>query len=715
MAGGNFKMGRRTLAMAATATWLFPAVAMAADAADAGVALSEVLVTAKQRSVSTVSTKTDTPLIETPQAVSVITSDQISLRGALSLQDALGYSAGVRSDAYGNDGRVDSFRVRGDTPTQYLDGLRNGQVVYSTAKVDAYTLERIEVLKGPSSVLYGQGTVAGVVAMTTKRPQFTPAGEIVASYGTFDRKQIQGDYTAPLSDSVAFRVVGLYRKADSQVDHIGDDRWLIEPSLTWRPRDGSEITVLLRHQEDRTGSTTQFLPWAGTLLPNVNGKLSSSLFIGEPDWEKFNTNTTDLSLFGTHRFNEVLTYRANLRYSQAEVDYQTVYPNSYSNPLNPFVQPGQTGYVGPQRSITRYLSGSYPRTRTYALDNQLQAKFDAGPTQHTLLGGVDILTFKQNLTTAPARIISAIDLFNPVYGAYAKPTIVAGNTTKQEQVGVYLQDQIKIGALSLVGGLRHDDAKSRTVTPAGVVTRKSDSATTYRVGALYTLPNGLAPYVSYAQSFLPVTGTNLAGVPFDPQLGKQWEAGLKWQPKPGTLVTAAIYDLRDTNRVTTSPTNPLDRVQTGEVSVRGLELEGETIIAEHYEVTASYTYTESKISKSNNPLEVGKPLASTPKHLASLWGLRRFELGGGQLFRLGGGVRYSGESYDRSLTSPTYTITTPDHVLFDLMASYERDNWRFSVNVNNVADEYYFASCLARGDCFIGARRTVNASLAYRF
>jgi iron complex outermembrane receptor protein len=664
-----------------------------------------------------VATKTDTPLVETPQSISVIPAELIMQRGALSLQEALGYTAGVRADSYGNDGRVDSFTARGASPAQFLDGMRLAYGFYNAAKVDPYALSGIEVVRGPSSVLYGQGTVAGVVNMNSKRPLFERRGEVIASYGTWDRKQVQADLTGPIDAAghFAFRLTGLYRDADTQVDRIGDKRWFLAGSLTWRPTMNTDVTLLVHRQEDSTGSTTQFFPWEGTIFDNPNGRIPSSTFQGEPDWEAYKPRQTNVSIFTRHNFADGLEFRQNARAIHTKMTYQTMYPNSYTNPTNPWIQAGQPGYTGPKRSIVRTISASYPEVWNYSVDNQLQAKLDTGPLSHTLVGGVDGQSYKQKLMQATGRASTPIDLFNPVYGNYVRPTAVRGPTTKQTQLGYYLQDQIKLGELNILAGVRKDSARSRTISATNLVTRTKDSATTFRVGALYTLPGGIAPYVSYAESFLPVAGANLAGEPFNPQMGKQWEAGVKWQPNANLLATAAVYDLRDTNRVTVSPTNPLDRVQTGEVKTTGIELELQATLADVWTVTGGYTYTDAKVSRSNNPLELGKPLASVPLHAFSAWVMRRFDLKDGSAIRIGAGVRHYGETEDRNLAAPLFTLTTPSYTLADLMVSYERDNWRLSVNANNLFDKYYYSSCLTRGDCFIGARRTVNATLAYRF
>ncbi|MBO7942169.1 TonB-dependent receptor plug domain-containing protein, partial [Streptomyces sp. S9] len=197
-------------------------------------------------------------------------------QGALSVQEALGYAAGVRSDAYGLDSRGDWTLIRGSSPTEYLDGLRSSFNYYtSSMRTDPYMLERIEVLRGPSSMLFGQGSTAGVINLVSKRPQAQAQREIGVQLGSFERRQVNADLTGPLTadGTWLYRIVGVYRDSETQVDQVNDDRRLIAPSLTWKPSEDTSLTFQLRWQRDRTGSTAQFFGWSGLLAPNPNGRV----------------------------------------------------------------------------------------------------------------------------------------------------------------------------------------------------------------------------------------------------------------------------------------------------------------------------------------------------------------------------------------------------------------------------------------------------------
>ena len=268
-------------------------------------------------------TKTDTPLAETPQSVTVVTRDQMVDQGAGNLQDALNYAAGVRSDAYGQDSRTDSVRIRGALPDVYLDGLRQSYGYYtSTTRTEPYTLERLEVLRGPAGMLFGAGTAAGVVNMVSKRPLQETQREVGVQFGSFGRKQIQADLTGPLNadGSLSYRLIALQRKSDSQVDHVPDDRSVIAPSLTWRPNAATSLTLQGLWQKDKSGSSSQFLPWEGTLLPNPNGRIPVSRFIGEPGFDYYNSERKTFGWQFEHRFNENWRVRQNFRYAKNEND-----------------------------------------------------------------------------------------------------------------------------------------------------------------------------------------------------------------------------------------------------------------------------------------------------------------------------------------------------------------------------------------------------------
>jgi iron complex outermembrane receptor protein len=633
-------------------------------------------------------TKTDTPLSETPQSVTVVTRDQIVDQGATNLQDALNYAAGVRSDAYGLDSRTDSVRVRGAYPDIYLDGLRQAYGYYtSTTRTEPYTLERLEVLRGPSGMLFGAGTAAGVVNMVSKRPLQEAQREVGVQFGSFGRKQIQADLTGPLNadGSLSYRLIALQRKSDTQVDHVPDDRSLIAPSLTWRPNAATSLTLQGLWQKDKSGSSSQFLPWEGTLLPNPNGRLPGSRFIGEPG-DFYNSERKTFGWLFEHKFNDNWTVRQNFRYAQNENANQYHYGAAFSGFDSWSSDPVS------KRVLGRYFDNQLTLNRTQTLDNHVEGHFQTGALKHTLLVGADFARQRENVWSGTT--FDTIDVYAPVYGHRDVPDAVALPRTRQRQTGLYLQDQIKLDNWILVAGLRHDKAAS---SAAGSDEQKS-SATTKRLGLMYASPSGWSPYVSYSESFTPQSPRQ--GRIFTPLRGEQWEVGVKYEPKDRALAfSAAVYDLREKNQIVEEQPNVFS--QRGLTKTKGVELEAKGSIGRDLDLVAHYNYTDADAQ-----------IEGLPKHQASVWAKYRFSIGGVNGFSAGAGVRLMSSFRD---TQFGVGPRVPGIALADLVFAYDTASWRYALNINNVTDKKYFSTCLSRGDCWYGSRRNIVASATYRF
>lgn len=643
-------------------------------------------------------TKTDTPLAETPQAVTVVTRDQMVDQGATNLQDALNYAAGVRSDAYGLDSRSDGLRIRGGYPDEYQDGLRKLFDWYtSNTRTDPFLLERIEVLRGPSSMLFGQGTTGGVINMVTKRPQPTFQGEVGVQLGSWGRKQLALDLTGPLTQSGEwlYRLVAVGRVADTQVDHVPDDRTFIAPSLTWKPSGATSLTLQGHWQKDQTGSTSQFFPWDGVVLPNPNGQIPLNRFVGEPGFDRYDSERRSFGWLFEHRFNDAVTVRQNLRYSNNDVEYRTLYADSFAVPGSFAADPVN------RRLIGRIAYAQDTRARILATDQHAQLDFATGAWKHKLLVGVDALRYRKASSTffdGPAYAggtLPLFDVYNPVYTGYTAGPLTPDPSSQVRQAGLYLQDQVRWGDWIVVAGLRHDKARNSVEgTPD-----ETSSATTKRLGLMYAFPSGWSPYVSYSESFTPVAGTNFNNERFRPLRGEQVEAGVKYEPEGGRLAfNAAVYRLKEKNQRIPDPANPLNSLQAGTTKNEGVELEARGRITPAIEVLAHYNYTD-----------VDPTLEALPEHQVGVWGKWKFAVAGKPGFSVGAGVRHMTSFKDGAAP------TTPAVTLVDLLLAYETSYWRYALNINNAADKQYASLCMSRGDCWFGARRNVVASATYRF
>ncbi|CAB3927280.1 Ferrichrome outer membrane transporter/phage receptor [Achromobacter aegrifaciens] len=639
---------------------------------------------------SATATKTDTPLSETPQAITVIPREQIVDQGAQNIQDTMNYAAGVRPNAYGVDNRADYVRVRGVEPVQYLDGLRQ-YFSFNNPRTEVYAMERVEVLRGPASMLYGQGSTGGIVNLVSKRPQEETQREIGVVLGNHNRREIQADLTGSASEDGQwlYRVIAVGRDSDTQVQYAPDDRLMLAPSLTWRPSAATSLTLQATWQKDRAGTTQSFLPWSGSVQENPNGRIPTRRFASEPGFDAYDTEQFSVGWLFEHQFNDTWKVRQNFRNTVSSVDYKTLYPNVYgARRGDSYIDPEQT-------TVDRIFYVNKPRMRTLLADQNVEGKLNWGRTEHTVIFGMDYSRYRETSQTASGAG-SPLNLYHPVYGNVPEYELSDNPKINQQQIGFYAQDQIKFDKNWIfLAGIRRDRADSTTEGQD----RETDMATTKRFGLMYAADNGWSSYLSYSESFTPIAGADFYNQRWKPMRGKQVEAGIKYMPKDADIeFTAAAYDLREKNRQTNDPDNPNNQIQAGKTRTRGVELELRGRVTKELDVIANYIYTD-----------LDPQLEAQPKHIASMWGKYRFALAGQPGFAVGAGVRYLSAFRDGGAPE------TPAVTLFDAMLSYDNGPWRYALNVNNIADRTYEVVCLDRGDCFYGARRTVMLSGAYRF
>jgi iron complex outermembrane receptor protein len=647
---------------------------------------------------SATGTKTDTPIREIPQSITVVTTDRMQDQGITTVQEALRYIPGVTADPYGPDSRNDAVLVRGASPEWYLDGMRVINSWWNGQRVDPYMLSRVEVLRGPSSVLYGSTTTAGLINMISKLPQERELHEIGIQYGSFNRKQIQTDHSGKITadGQWLYRFVGIWRGSDMQTDFVPDDRIVAMPALTWRPTKDTDWTVIATYQKDRTGSSTAFLPHSGTIFANPNGKIPVNRFTSEPGFDRYQTETKSVASIFEHRFGDMLKIRQSTRYSHVDGVYNTLYPDNYSNPTNPYVDPAM-------RSVFRYAQGSQTSRDTLTSDTNAELKFETGALKHKVLAGVDFRGMKETGSVGYSYITTPFDLYSPTYTGIVPPTQAPIPALNQQQTGVYVQDQLRFGPWIAVLGLRHDKVRNdQEGSPL-----QQDSATSGRAGLMYELPFGLTPYVTYAQSFNPIFGAFTCAGFCKPQRGELYESGFKYKASRDLVINGALFDITEKNRLAADPNNPLLSIQTGKVRIRGAELELLATVFNDLDLIGAYTYLDTEVLSGSN---AGKRIETVPMHQASLWAKYRFALWGIPGFSVGAGVRYIGPSWDG-----TDTIETPGYVLYDAMLAYENANWRFQISGANLADNIHLTTCLARGDCFYGVRRMILSSLTYKF
>jgi iron complex outermembrane receptor protein len=636
-------------------------------------------------------TKTDALLGETPASVTVVTQEQITDLGATNLQEVLNYAAGLRSSNYGVDSRGDWTRIRGAEPVQYLDGLQLMFGFNNNARIEPFSLERIDVLRGPASVLYGQGSTGGLINMVSKRPLDMAQNQIGLQLGSFNRVQIEGDFTGPFNQDKTwlYRLVVMGRESDTQVDYVPDDMALVAPSLTWAPDAMTRWTLQAHWQRNASGSSATFLPWSGTVLPNPNGQIPTRRFVGEPGFDAYDTTRNSLASLFEHRFDNGWLVTQSTRWTYSTGDYKTLYPSSnFADPANPYLNPEQS-------LIGRYVYGNQRNTHSFQADQNLLGTVMTGSVQHQLLFGLDYSRYSETARSA-FDIGTDLDVFAPVYGNFTPPAWTPDARLVQQQTGLYAQDQMKFNQdWLLMLGLRQDwfsnDLEDQTI--------ERDHATTGRAALMYLGFMGWSPYLSYSESFMPIAGTDFFGERYVPTRGEQWEAGVKYQTEDGRFVAnGAVYTLTEKNRQVNDPSNPLNQLQTGESKTQGVELEAKGRITRSFDLIANYTYTD-----------VDAVLEQLPKNLVSVWGTWRFALGGLGGFSAGLGVRHA------SAFTDGFAPETPSVTLADGLLAYDTRDWRVALNATNLFDKTYVSTCLSRGDCWWGARRNLVATVSYKF
>ncbi len=649
--------------------------------------------------------------METPQSVSVIGAEQIRDQKPNKLDEVLRYTAGVRAGTFGADTRNDWWLIRGfksDDIGLFLDGMQLFYSSYASWKLQTPNMERVEVLRGPSAVLYGGSSPSGIVNVISKLPSAEPIRYIETGVNNFGNAYVGFDVGGPVATSpengkLFYRVVGQVQNGGTQVNFTPDNNYFIAPSVTWKPDADTTFTVLASASKQDTRGIN-FLPYQGTVTSAPFGRISTSLFVGDPTVDKFAREQEMLGYQFERNLTDDLTFRQNALFAHVDISYRGYVGSGYTN--------ATTG------DLSRYNWYAKDTANQADLDNQLEYRFNTGPVKHTMLFGVDLKGYQIDDYQAFGFGVSPINVFNPVYGQAEVPLPTApfrNFLITQKQAGTYLQDQMKLGNFTLVLSGRNDwvDTTQASRATGATVGSRDDSRFSGRAGLIYNFDNGIAPYVSYSTSYNPIIGLNADNQLFLPETGQQAEIGLKVQPKGfDGYFTVSAFDLVRQNVATTAPgSGPVLQNQTGEVTSRGIELEVVANVTRELKLIGAFTSYHLFTSKDLDPALVGKTPTNTPQLLASGWADYTFKDGPLTGFGFGGGVRYVGSSW----ADTANTLEVPAVVLGDLALHYEWQNWRTALNVINLADKIYVASCASAASCFYGDRRRVTASVSYKW
>lgn len=698
-------MRHSTLALALGAACCLSATAVAQDRSTAAPPqaqdLDRLVVVGEYGAANAVTgTKTDTPIIKVPQSVAVIGGRVLEERRPATLGDAL-YNVSGAVDAGSRRG-FDNFILRGFAASSsvYLDGLRVERGNWNVAQ-EPFGLERIEVLKGPGSVLFGQGSLGGIVNQVSKQPEPDRGIELELGGGSYGSRHAALDATGTLGsgNGLTGRVVGLYRELGDDVDFNDKERVYLSPSLRWESGDTS-VTVRANYTRDRHEGTYVGLPVQGTILPNANGPIDRRRYIGEPAYDGVDNERVQIGYELEHRFNDTWLLRQNARYTDSDVMSSA----TFSQGLDPT-----------QRLVRRGTALFTLLDHSTAVDTQLQARFGGTHYRNTLLVGVDAL-FQNVDSTFGFGAFEPLDLYAPVYGAPRSALAPIQDYAREDDLyGLYVQNQLELGdRLTLTGGLRYDSSRTDNTNRLGGSRRKQDdSDLTLRAGAVWSMVPGVALFASYSEAFNPNFGVDAAGNPFSAETGEQVELGVKTDLADGRVrTTTAIYDLVRDNVLVAFPQFPGTQIQTGQQRSRGLEADVAVDLTAAWSLTGAYAYTDVEVRKDTNAALIGNRPVNVPRHQASLWSSYVVPAGRGML-TFGAGARHVA---GREGTLPN-SYALPDYTTFDAMAAYWQNDWRIQLNVDNLTDRDYISSASPTGSSSVlfGVSRQLRATFAYTF
>lgn len=676
-------------------------------AADQGAVLPAVTVSAGANDMGDIGfatrrpagvTKSNESAADSAQSITVITRDLMDSQQSQNLSDVLWNSAGVSANTYGRRG-WDDFIIRGQRASEsvFADGLlvdTNNRVAQ-----EVFGAERVEILKGPASVLFGQVQPGGLVNIVTKRPRPEFFGELGLTVGNYGLRQVTADVGTPLKpdSKAAFRLNALAMNSDDATDHVWYRNRYVAPSLSLDFGHRTDFTILASHNE-RHYVRQQGLPVNGTLVSNINGVVPNSRFIGEPNAAPYDGEQNRIGYALTHRFDSGWTVNQNLRYQTSSLTGTFVTAGTMalnSQTLN--------------RSATQQdFSGD-----AFGVDTNVQKSFAFTGHQHTLTFGVDYRHSKEDRLQKTCRV-AALNVYSPVYGAAINcpASFSTDSTDTLNALGFYLRDQIRIvERWTMTGGLRYESARTASTNRLNATrTDSDDNAVTGSAAVMYDLTQWARPYVSYSTSFLPNAGTDVNNASFKPEKGRQVEVGVKFDtPGKNGLLTLAAFDLVRKNVLTSDPVNTGYSVAVGEQRSRGFEAELTQDLGNGLSVMAAYAYIDGEVTEDTVAANVGKPLNAVPRHSFSLWTQYRFR---GALAGWWAGVGARGESAKRGYS---FSYTVPGYAVADLGFGYTASHWRAAFNVKNVFDKSYYAGGLNNNVLPVGNPRVAMLNVVLNY
>jgi len=645
-------------------------------------------------------TRTDTSIHETPQSISVVSRAVDEDIGATRLQDALDYAGGVgRANNFGGQG-LTTFTVRGFTTGEFY---RNGFPInrgYPNMP-DANTIERLEVLRGPATMLYGRGDPGGTFNVVTKQPLAERTVTLGSQLNDQGMKRGTLDASGPLDEEgrLAYRLNVVGEGGDTFRDHVETERYGVTPVLTWQASDDTKVIFegdFMRNNHPLDRGLTRFA--------NQKGTPSRDTFWGDKDVGKLHNDNSMAQLRFEHLLNDNWTLGGGFQWLDGTLQGNAIEAN---------------GLAADGRTLGRNFN--YRKLEWTDKDTQLNltGHFSTGGFDHTLLTGVEFDDYDyKSIIQRSSGAVGAypIDIFNPVYGQ-PRPALTRTPTHDKENLKTYaafVQDQVALTErLKVLAGARFERLEHdyHTYVPGGKSWEASDNAVTPRVGVTYDLTDTVAVYADAARSFKPNTGASRQGGGFEPEKGKAYEMGIKWEALDRQLsVDAAVYQIEKKNVLTTDPLDSTFSVAAGQVRSRGFDLNVAGNLTPEWRVIGGYAYVDAEVTK-DNTIRVGSPLANIPRNSFSLLNVYEFQDGRLKGLGLGAGAKYvderAGQTSNTAFSMDAYTVV-------DLLGYYKvNDKVRLNLDVKNLFNRDFEEGAFGNFYAYPGAPRTVQVGIAY--
>ncbi|MGX7705725.1 TonB-dependent receptor [Methylobacterium sp. Gmos1] len=651
-------------------------------------------------------TRTDTPLIDTPQSVTVVTREQIRDQGFQSLTEAIRYVPGVIP--HQGEGNRDDVVIRGQRSNAdfYVNGIRDDVQYFR----DLYNIERIEVLKGPNAMIFGRGGGGGVINRVLKEADGVPIREIVAQGGAFDNKRVALDIGDRFSDSAFFRLNGVVEDTGTYRDFGHIRRYGINPTGTLVL--GPDTTLKLSYEYFHDDRVTD------RGIPSQFGRPyryrdNTRTYFGNPDlsYARIDANIATATL--DHRFESGVQLHSQLRFADYDKFYQNVFPGSAVNA------------AGTSMTLSAYNNAT-PRTN-YFSQNDFTYKFATGPLGHTLLGGFELgyqtgLAYRQDgffSTTGTTSLV--VNPLSPVSRVPVNFRYNGGNNSRYDLglAAAYVQDQVEISPhLQLIGGLRYDHFDfAATDRGTQVTTARIDDLVSPRAGFVVKPWENLSFYGSYSVSYLPSSGDQFSSLTPGlaiavPERFENREIGAKWDVSPVLQLTAALYDLDRYNQRFADPNRPGYFLTTGQTNTKGAEIGANGFVTDWWQIAGGYAFTDARIvsnfSSGSTVIRTGNTVALVPFNAVTLW--NKFAIT--PEFAVGIGVI----NQTHTFASSDNTVRLPSVTRFDLGLFYQvSEGVRAQVNIENLFDRRYIATADANNNITPGASRTVRVQVIARF